>query len=84
MNKGKQQVIDTFWVKTTASQIGKIFVTQEALPYYSGDTPYKKTLLFDSLDGPTVQSTDDPDIFLLPDGVQLKKIRREPYPASVP
>lgn len=51
----------------------KIIVSQEIISHYSGDTVHKKLLTLETLNGPEVYKTDDPDIFKLIDGTTLRK-----------
>ncbi len=73
MKRHNKEIIGSFTVINPDQEYRNILISQDNLPYYSGDVTHTKALSFETIDGPAVESTDDPNIFLLPDGTRLKK-----------
>lgn len=69
----RKEIIGSFTVIDPDRELKKIIISQDNLTYYSGEEAHRKSLFFENIDGPEVESTDDPDIFMLPDGTTLRK-----------
>jgi hypothetical protein len=71
--KIKQEICASFTVENEDHVLKQVIVTQDILSHYNKEDSYSKKFRLESLDGPVVYRTEDPDIFKLDNGMLLKK-----------
>lgn len=76
MKRSKKEEIGTFTVIDDTLEVKKIVIGQDKISHYKRDNNHKKSLHLNSLDGPEVFKTNDPNIFKLQNGSILKKRSR--------
>ncbi len=74
MKTKKQELVGVFTVVTNKQELKQVVVSQDIISYYRSETNHTKNLHLDSINGPEVYKTNDPEIFMLPDGTTLRKI----------
>ena len=76
MNDKEQEVIASFMAVDEKRNAMWIIVGQETITHPSGETTYSKNLYLNEINGQKIYTTEDPDIFKLPNGTTLKKKER--------
>lgn len=76
MKRSKQEEVCSFTVVDDSQELKQIIVTQDSVGYYKRDNSHKKTLHLETVDGPEVFKTADPNVFKLQNGSILKRRSR--------
>jgi hypothetical protein len=72
----RKEICASFAVKNDKNEQKQVVVTQDILCHYRKEENYSKKFHLDSLDGPAVYQTENPDVFRLSDGTILKRMKR--------
>jgi hypothetical protein len=72
----REEICASFAVKNDKNEQKQVVVTQDILAHYRKEENYSKKFHLDSLDGPAVYQTENPDVFRLSDGTMLKRTKR--------
>lgn len=79
MKTKKQEILGSFTVVDHNQELKQVVVSQDIVTHYSGENSHSKNLHLDTIDGVEVFKTNDPDIYKLPDGTELRK-KNSPRP----
>lgn len=74
--KNREKICASFTVEDENSELKKVVITQDILSHYRKEENYSKKFRLNSLDGPVVYQTENPDVFQLFDGTILKRRKR--------
>ena len=72
----REEICASFAVKSDKNEQKQVVVTQDIISHYRKEENYSKKFHLDSLDGPAVYQTENPDVFQLSDGTILKRMKR--------
>lgn len=76
MTRSKQEEVGTITVVDDAQNLKQVIISQDNISYYKRDNSHTKSLHLDTIDGPEVFKTNDPNIFTMQDGALLRKKSR--------
>lgn len=75
MKPSRREIVGSFNVLTPRNEVKRIVISQDLASLYSAERSHSKYLHLDSIEGAEVKTTEDPDVFELPDGTRLRKTK---------
>lgn len=76
MQKIQRKPLSSFTVISHRNELREVIISQEMSEASPTTNKYKNVLNIDTIEGPAVYQTSDPEILKLQDGTILKKVHR--------